>query len=88
MCDHHHSIPLQSALVEHTELTIYFKVTIWIKKAEGKPLIVNKQNQHTNTNDEQRSVERIYIMGMTSQRCKLLLKVMHCSQTNYIIYLC
>jgi len=43
-----------------------------------------------NTDDEQRSVQRIYniVKGMNSQRCKLLLKLMHCSQTNYITYSC
>jgi hypothetical protein len=57
MCDHHHSIPVNSVSVaEHTKLTIYFKVSIWIKKAEGKPLAVKKQSQHMNTDDEQRSV--------------------------------
>lgn len=57
MCDHHHSIPVNSAsVVEHTKLTIHFKVSIWIKKAEGKPLVVKKQSQHMNTDDKQRTV--------------------------------
>jgi hypothetical protein len=57
MCDHHHFIPVNSAsIVEHTKLTIYFKVPIWTKKTEGKPLLVMKKSQHMNNDDLQRSV--------------------------------